>query len=393
MMSSHPRKLLMKTFSSWIRAIRELLKQPVYFGKITASLPNGAICFFPLDSNMLGCGIAALVARRPLESANDTRTGIDQSMGRLSRSVSKHSYAALSASDDIKADRYLGGSQRLDELTALVNRLKTEPVFRQLFQDEAAQSRLREASDFLVEFIRAEGQMIAAHIGQIPPEAAETVSQALERLKDVQWGLSCEVLDNVPRIQSLIGTALEACALSAGCFAVYRQLNAVLNSLDRLEVRGRDSAGISLMLTMAPQEAEGYRAELEKHGLEPLFQKRCHQDVLVNRGISLGHARASEQADAVSLAFTYKVAAEVGHLGDNVTFLRDQIRSDEILHRALLRPVLEHSMLTHTRWASVGAINSFNCHPVDARLMIVPGGVQLQRYDSCLFEWGHRQLS
>ena len=70
-------------------------------------------------------------------------------------------------------------------------------------------------------------------------------------------------------------------------------------------------------------------------------------------------------AGLVSLAFTYKVAREIGSLGDNIRFLRDEIAADAILHRAVGRPLEFHTINAHTRWASVGAITIANCHPVD----------------------------
>jgi glucosamine--fructose-6-phosphate aminotransferase (isomerizing) len=63
------------------------------------------------------------------------------------------------------------------------------------------------------------------------------------------------------------------------------------------------------------------------------------------------------------------VAAEIGSLGDNVAFLREQAASDRLLRALADIPHQSMSISSHTRWASVGAISEPNCHPVDNRLI------------------------
>jgi glucosamine--fructose-6-phosphate aminotransferase (isomerizing) len=70
-------------------------------------------------------------------------------------------------------------------------------------------------------------------------------------------------------------------------------------------------------------------------------------------------------SENVSVAFTYKVAAEVGSLGDNVRYLRKQVLDDALLLKFIQCPIAEHSIVAHTRWASVGEISVPNCHPID----------------------------
>ncbi len=65
------------------------------------------------------------------------------------------------------------------------------------------------------------------------------------------------------------------------------------------------------------------------------------------------------------LTFTYKRASVTGKLGENTRYLRERIRSDEILKRCLSGGMVNDTLLAHTRWASVGAINVENCHPVN----------------------------
>jgi len=90
-------------------------------------------------------------------------------------------------------------------------------------------------------------------------------------------------------------------------------------------------------------------------------------DVLLNMGITISEAKEENEKSIVTVTLTYKVAAEIGSLGDNVKFLRRQIKEDAIVQ--LLIPFSHEyfTVLSHTRWASVGAITEANCHPVDNR--------------------------
>ncbi|HCB34044.1 MAG TPA: hypothetical protein DEP69_02400, partial [Acidimicrobiaceae bacterium] len=76
-------------------------------------------------------------------------------------------------------------------------------------------------------------------------------------------------------------------------------------------------------------------------------------------------ASGTARATPSGVAFVYKVAAEIGELGDNTADLREQIRADERLHAALASPGARAAVLGHTRWASVGIISEPNAHPLE----------------------------
>ena len=124
-----------------------------------------------------------------------------------------------------------------------------------------------------------------------------------------------------------------------------------LSSIDRMEVRGRDSAGIHLFVWDHGLDVDdpAVAAEIARRSADPLFQTGTVRVV----GDTLG--------------FVYKAAAEIGELGDNVRALRAAIAADDLLRAGAVparRPRL--SVLGHTRWASVGIISEPNCHPVNS---------------------------
>jgi glucosamine--fructose-6-phosphate aminotransferase (isomerizing) len=182
----------------------------------------------------------------------------------------------------------------------------------------------------------------------------ETISGNVLRLRDIVWGLEEDLLQNQYKILDLGG---RECLNSVRMFQAYQRLNLLLNSIDRLEVRGRDSAGVEMVLRFASAEDQARAVEgLTDAGLLAEFWEREHAGDLLNRSIR-------RFADSVSL--TWKTSSVAGELGKNCRELREMIRNDAVLHRLVSAGPLAAAGLGHTRWASVGAINISNCHPVN----------------------------
>lgn len=204
--------------------------------------------------------------------------------------------------------------------------------------------------------------------------------QVPEDLRDAAWCLSAEVLANAEKVRLLAGGGRAPSPPLGRAARIFRSLNLVLNSLDRLEVRGRDSAGLSATLTFARREFEAWESGLEPAGLLDEWQRRASGEDLLNGSVS---ARRRPGGGA-TVIFTYKVAAEVGALGDNVRFLREQISRDALFQSAARFDVPGLSVVSHTRWASVGAINEANCHPVDNRSPATTGSPDRPLIHVCL---------
>jgi glucosamine--fructose-6-phosphate aminotransferase (isomerizing) len=187
--------------------------------------------------------------------------------------------------------------------------------------------------------------------------------QAIDKLKDIHWRLENDILANCKKIQNLLARSPKRPSLASVC--LFKKINAVLNSIDRLEVRGRDSAGISIMFMFRDADFQTGRAALEQSGHYAQFKERCDPDPLVNGGISYQPATQSDGNKQVAVAVTYKIALEIGSLGDNVDYLRRQIANDAVFQILATIPATFDTVLAHTRWASVGAITEANCHPVD----------------------------
>jgi glucosamine--fructose-6-phosphate aminotransferase (isomerizing) len=147
--------------------------------------------------------------------------------------------------------------------------------------------------------------------------------------------------------------------------STFKKINTVLKSIDRLEVRGRDSAGISLMFVLGPVAYARFKETLKQKNLDHQLEERCGHETLANRSMSIHRTPNDGGENQVAVALTYKIAREVGSLGDNIAFLRRQIAEDPVLQDLAACPAEFDTVSAHTRWASVGAITEANCHPVD----------------------------
>ncbi len=173
--------------------------------------------------------------------------------------------------------------------------------------------------------------------------ALEARSVALVRLKDALWAVGRDRLGAARAVADLAGPDAGPAAVE-GLVAV----EVALAALDRLEVRGRDSAGIHLLV-------DGHGLDLHAPDVASLVAARS--DPLFTSGA----VRTPEGC----LSLVYKAAAEIGELGDNSAALRRALRDDALLHRALASPTAQVTVLGHTRWASVGIVSQANAHPLN----------------------------
>jgi glutamine---fructose-6-phosphate transaminase (isomerizing) len=195
------------------------------------------------------------------------------------------------------------------------------------------------------------GDWVAAAEARLDQDAGalghplEVANAALLQLKDALWAVERDRLPTAAGVRELLGDSASWSAIEVGT-----SIQQALTAIDRLEVRGRDSAGLTILV-------RGHGLDLGDPALARLMVDRSADPLF--RSLAVRTAEGH-------LSFVYKAAAEIGELGDNTRALRDAIAADDLLRLALAGDGAAAVVLGHTRWASVGIISQPNAHPLDS---------------------------
>ena len=278
------------------------------------------------------CGIIAIVRRRTSRPAPST----DKLVAELERAIAL--VPAPTASDLV--DRLAA----IAEIFAGVDHeLRGEAGLRALLADRSLVNAAAGAAAQVNELILA----VEAHLDAEGDSfvGLEAVNAVIVELKDAAWAIERDRLRAAIEVTELAAGEPPATAV-ASLFSIQQ----ALSNLDRLEVRGRDSAGLHVLV-------RGHGLDLDGGTVAKLLQGRVDDPLFTDRAVRTpeGH-----------LSFVYKAAAEIGELGDNTAAMRTAIAGDGLLQLALKGESAEATVLAHTRWASVGIISEPNAHPVNS---------------------------
>jgi glucosamine--fructose-6-phosphate aminotransferase (isomerizing) len=350
------------TLSQWRASLKALR---LFWGRHPRSVTGPALVLFPCLPNRLHCGLAGIVALKRADGSD--RVDVDALQ------------ALLDGIQACVAPRGLGEELALargcreaapgvSQLLGALGFLRRTAPFYRIFRAPELQARLGALGQRMEALLEQESAYLSAHIGRLDAAEVNDIVAHIDALRDAAWCLEKEILANSAKVRDLLTHSEDG--EKPDTVRIFRNINAVLNSIDHLEVRGRDSAGISLMFMLEEPAFADFTARLgraESDNLLERVRERSEKSVLGNRGISI-HTSADQQGSRlVAVSIAYKVAAEIGRLGDNIRFLRREIREDRVLQILAACPHRFHTVSSHTRWASVGAINEANCHPLDAR--------------------------
>ncbi|MCL6583624.1 MAG: SIS domain-containing protein [bacterium] len=342
----------------------------IYWVSCPKYLSHSAIVLFPYRPNLLCCGLVGILEFRrkskPLKA--------EQIVAKIQELVEKLG-SQSPQSDEFSLSWVHQQTELLRELKQMVQQSKRAEVFYDLMQGGAICAGFLKQAQNLKSLLEREERLVEKEGIKIPSSLLELMNNNLVALKDIIWSIENEVGANLDKVKGLLGQSSDS-SPSPQLIQEFRKINFILNNLDRLEIRGRDSAGISVMITFPDQVAlEEFLNKLKAQGLEDQFEQRTKI-----RDLLSGHIACRPP----TMIFTFKVAAEIGKLGDNVAFLRRTITQDPIFHLALQERGIFTNIIAHTRWASVGMISEENCHPVNNASYLIegqPGGGEIKRHE------------
>ena len=282
------------------------------------------------------CGIASFLSNRQWADTPDT--------GWLDR-------LDTSLKTVVSGNNLMDAAAPLSELADHFYDLMAFGLHMQLVADPEVKGRLSSIRDS----IRSLRNAAAVKLEQGP--RTDELEALRERLDDYLWQIDQEVLQNVDRTLAIMPAAVAADPTARDRHFLAWGTEQVLESIDKLEVRGRDSAGVAVAFIL-PADKDPELTLTKEQKAE--FCDRCSINNADTRQVLVRKLDDGRTA----CRFLYKVAQLVGQLGDNGAALRHFIDKDELLW-SMAEGLETLNIIAHTRWASNGIISVPNCHPVD----------------------------
>src|SRR5215210_3452196 len=221
------------------------------------------------------CGIVAVLRR----SGGRMPPGGAQLLSELERTV-----ADLTANGEPDGAALAHAAERVESVDAL---LRGSPGVRALLADRALAVGIEHHMAQLHQATERVEAALDAGSGDLSSAELEAVNAALVRCKDTVWAVGHDRLRTARAVADLCGSDLAPAAIEA-----FASVQVALSALDRLEVRGRDSAGLHVLV-------HDHGLDLGVPAITRLLEER--DDPLFGSG-------AVRRAGA-SLSFVYKAAA------------------------------------------------------------------------------------
>jgi len=171
----------------------------------------------------------------------------------------------------------------------------------------------------------------------------DTISylEGKDKLLDAIWFLDDELSNRYNFVKDYIDQKEK---YSRHTLQFFKILNSIINSINIIEMRGRDSLGLCFQIVI----------DKNVHNIEWLKLnqiEKTHFSKIVD--------------DKIVVHAVYRTFNRIGSLGDNSRIILNNFRHDKIIIDIIKAGLYESiSIVAHTRWASVGKVNENNIHPL-----------------------------
>ncbi len=227
------------------------------------------------------CGIAGLVYEYNSSAAPKDWPALEESLQRLRNHTPDWNHP----------DSVFPLLQSVEEQ---LSDIREWPILSQLWSNPSRQEQLNQAAiglDFWDQQLQK-----ATTSSDLSIELLETWNAISVRMRDIGWTLQQDALGGLRRCAALLPHAWRDNAKD--CFEAWK-LTVTLENIGRMEVRGRDSLGFSVMVSFPDRASLGVWRDKLSEAQQQLLNQRLQGVELVDQAVVL---------DEASVIFVYKVA-------------------------------------------------------------------------------------
>ena len=233
----------------------------------------------------------------------------------------------------IDIDKLFLSNSNINELYDLAWKYKTNINFIGYLKNEKEHKYVVNTIQLLDTFIKDKDKVINNLNDDIH------YSKKIEKIKDIKWFLEKELKQTKLFINNFI-IKTQFKKIDESIIVFYKNLSSIINSINFLEMRGRDSLGVSINL---------------------LLDKNIKLNIKQFK--NLQYCKNIDNTSNVQ--FIFKFSKNIGYLGENADNIISQIKANKNFVNLINKSkIINGSIVCHTRWASVGQVNDNNCHPI-----------------------------
>jgi glutamine---fructose-6-phosphate transaminase (isomerizing) len=228
----------------------------------------------------------------------------------------------------------------IDELFHFSVMYKSDINFLNYFESEHEQKTIKN----IVKILREKYQLhFKNNITNTSQHKSDSWEDDCDKILDTIWFLDDELTFRCNFVKSFLDEDKKI-PLPRHSLQFFKTLNSIINSINLLEMRGRDSLGLCFQFVI----------KLNEDNLEWYKKTEINQQFM-----------AAIVDDKIVIHAIYRTFSRIGVLGENSEVILSQLRADNTIMELIKSGIYDSiSIVGHTRWASVGLVNQQNIHPL-----------------------------